>query len=277
MISGPQPPEAPDTGARLRGLYEGEGGVHAIFSAKVQDYIASRPDYPAALFENLCVAGAIRPGAVVADVGAGTGLLTQSLLAQGCEVMAVEPNDEMRAAADRLLGSHAAYRSQAGSAEALGLPDASVDLVTAAQAFHWFEPEAARHECLRVLRPQGQVLLVWNDRVLDHPLHQALDELFAALGGPKRSALSAHEERLQVPAFFGGAPTVVWKLPHRQVLSEQGLLSLVFSRSYMPQRASEGSGEVERWVRRVFDAFSTDGQLVMPYETLAILGRPLSF
>lgn len=263
-----------DTGAQLRGLYEGEGGVHGIFSSKVRDYVASRPDYPSALFDKLAEAGAIRPGAVVADVGAGTGLLTQTLLARGCEVTAVEPNDAMRAAADALLGDRAGYRSAAGSAESLPLPDHSVDLVTAAQAFHWFEPEAARRECLRVLRPQGQVLLVWNDRVLDHPLHRALDELFAGLGGQKRSALAAHEERLQVPLFFGGAAVVTWKLPHAQVLSEEGLLSLVFSRSYMPQRGSAGAGDVERWVRDVFLRFGSDGRLVMPYETLAILGRP---
>lgn len=264
-----------DTGAQLRGIYQAEGGVHAIFSSKVRDYIASRPDYPAALFGHLRDAGAVRAGAQVADVGAGTGLLTQSLLDEGCKVVAVEPNDEMRAAADRLLGSRPGYSSRPGSAEALGLPDASVDLITAAQAFHWFEPQAARRECLRVLRPGGRVLLVWNDRVLDDPLHRALDELFAALGGSKRAALSAHEERLQVPAFFGGAPTTVWKLPHHQTLSEQGLLSLVFSRSYMPQRGSPGSQEVEQGVARIFQAFAAGGAIRMPYQTLAILGRPV--
>lgn len=267
-------PASADTGAQLRGLYEGEGGVGNIFSSRVRDYVASRPDYPAALFDNLAAAGAMRTGTVVADVGAGTGLLTRSLLERGCEVVAVEPNDEMRAAADALLGAHAGYRSAPGSAEALPLPDHSADLVTAAQAFHWFEPEAARRECLRVLRPGGQVLLVWNDRVLQHPLHVALDELFAAVGGSKRAALAAHEERLQVPVFFGGAKTVSWKLPHQQVLDEQGLLSLVFSRSYMPPRGSAGAVEAEQWTRRVFAAFADHGRLVMPYETIAILGRP---
>jgi len=133
-----------DTGAQLRSLYEPEGGVTQIFSSKVTDYVASRPDYPAALFEALRVQCHLQPGATVVDVGAGTGLLTQGLLERGFQVWAIEPNAAMRAVADRSLARYSSYRSAAGSAESLPLADLAVDLITVAQAFHWFDVERAR-------------------------------------------------------------------------------------------------------------------------------------
>jgi ubiquinone/menaquinone biosynthesis C-methylase UbiE len=178
-----------DTGHQLRFLYEQEGGVRAIFSSRVADYTASRPDYPAPLFETLGSICKLSAGAVVADVGAGTGLLTLGLLQRGYQVTAIEPNASMRQAADYFLGKFPSYRSVEGYAESIPLEASSVDLITAAQAFHWFEIERARTECLRILRPEGQVALIWNDRVLDDPLHVQLDAIFAEFGGAKRAAL----------------------------------------------------------------------------------------
>src|SRR5262252_6453609 len=145
-----------DTGTQLRTLYESEGGFANVFSGKVADYVASRPNYPDALFEELKLACDLGPGSLVADVGAGTGLLTHGLLVRGYSVVAVEPNHAMREAANRLLAAFAGYRGVDGSAERIPLGDSSFDLVTAAHAFHWFAVEAARAECLRVLRPGGQ-------------------------------------------------------------------------------------------------------------------------
>ena len=127
--------DEPDTGAALRALYAPSGGVPAAFSAKVADYVASRPDYPPALFDALRKACALRNGARIADVGAGTGLLTRGWLERGYEVVAVEPNPAMRDACDRHCRAFERYRSVEGTAEAMPLAAGSVDLVTAAQAF----------------------------------------------------------------------------------------------------------------------------------------------
>jgi SAM-dependent methyltransferase len=262
-----------DTGAQLRSLYEAKGGVGEIFSSKVIDYLASRPDYPAALFEFLRVECNLHRGAMVADIGAGTGLLTQGLLAQGYSVVAVEPNAAMRAAADRLLTGIHGYRSAEGAAESIPAPASSVDLITAGQAFHWFEIETARAEFRRVLRPRGKVALVWNDRVLSDPLHVALDEIFAHYGGTKRGALVAHEERSDVPRFFGAAAPVEMAWPHEHRLNEAGVVSLVFSRSYMPERSSSPGQEACRQVRRVFEQLATGGEIIVRYTTVAMIGR----
>ncbi len=224
-----------DAANLLHGLYQPVGGVGQIFGPKVADYGASRPDYPAPLFELLRSQCGLSAGATIADVGAGTGLLTGGLLGTGASAIAVEPNAAMRGACDHALQAAPNYRSVEGCAEAMPLQDGSVDLITAAQAFHWFDVEPARSECLRVLREDGQVALIWNDRLFGDPLHVALD----------------------------------------QVLSEDGLLSLVFSRSYMPARDSEpGRRAVDR-VRDIFQALAMNNQIVVRYTTVLMLGRPL--
>ena len=263
-----------ETGAQLRSLYEPQGGVEQIFSNKVTDYAASRPDYPDALFTALRCACDLQQGSTVADIGAGTGLLTKGLLAQGYAVTAIEPSASMRAAADDALSSFAGYLSASGSAEQLPMPTSSVDLITAAQAFHWFDVKAARTEFLRVLKPQGKVALIWNDRVLSDPLHIALNGIFAQHGGEKRGAMLAHDERSEVPAFFGSSQPKELTWPHEHHLSEAALLSLVFSRSYMPAQESAAGLRACEQVREVFQRLATDGRIAVRYNTVAIIGRP---
>lgn len=263
-----------NTGSQLRSLYEQEGGVRAIFSKKAADYSASRPDYPAQLFEALSSTCALSANSVIADLGAGTGLLTQGLLQKGYHVIAVEPNAAMRKACDRFLAKFPRYRSVEGSAESIPLEASSVDLITAAQAFHWFVIEKARTECLRVLKPQGNVALIWNDRIHDDPLHVELDAIFAEFGGAKRAALAVHEDRTDVPKFFGSAIPLEFSWPHEHRLSENGFASLIFSRSYMPGRSSSAGKEVKSRVRLLFHQFATAGVLTVRYRTIAIVGRP---
>ncbi len=263
-----------DSGAQLRSLYQGEGGVTQIFSSKVTDYVASRPDYPAALFEGLSLQCDLPPEATVVDVGAGTGLLTQGLLARGYRVWAMEPNAAMRAVADHALAHWPGYRSAAASAESLPLADSSVDLITAAQAFHWFDVDRARAEFMRVLRPQGQVALIWNDRVAIDPMQLALGEILDHVGGAKRNALVKHEERGDLTRFFGARVPSELNWPHEHSLDEQGLLSLAFSRSYMPERDSATGRQACEQLRQLYRRFASDGKLVVRYNTVAIIGRP---
>ena len=263
-----------DPGAALRSLYAPEGGVRAIFSGKVADYMASRPDYPQALLDALVLRCPPVGGTTAADVGAGTGLLTRALLARGYRVSAIEPNPAMREACDVVCGAFAGYRSVEGTAESMPLAPGSIDLVTAAQAFHWFDVEAARAECLRVLTPRGIVALVWNDRVGRDPLHVALDDVFAEFGGAKRGALLAHEDRSDVPRFFGAACREELAWPHAHRLDGDALLCLALSRSYMPDRSSAAGREVASRIREIYERFQQDGRVTVRYETVAVMGRP---
>lgn len=263
-----------DPGARLRAQYAQDGGSQAVFSTKVAAYVASRPDYPPGLFDALRTLGALDADTVVADIGAGTGLLTRSLLDHAAQVIAVEPSDAMRAACDSALGSRAGYRSVQGKAEHTTLADASIDLVTAAQAFHWFDVDAAREEILRVLRPSGRVALIWNDRVRTDPLHVAMDEVFAAYGGARRGAMLAHEDRSDVPRFFAGADVRGIDLPHEHRLDREGLRALAFSRSYMPPPETDAGVQAMRDIDAIFARFESGGELRVRYRTVAFVGRP---
>ena len=144
----------------------GKGSFHPTdrFTTKVQDYALFRPRYPAELMSLLREKGTVRPNMVVADIGSGTGILTELLLREGCEVFAVEPNSAMRDKAEVLLGHLDRFHSIAARAEDTMLPDGSVDLIAIGQAFHWFELAPTRIEFLRILKPGGYLCLVWNSR-----------------------------------------------------------------------------------------------------------------
>jgi SAM-dependent methyltransferase len=269
----PAAPNLQDSGDLLRSVYGEKGGVRGVFSSKATDYAASRPDYPAALYDALRDSGALpRVPSLVADLGAGTGLFCEGLLARGHHVFAIEPNAAMRAAADARLHGYAGYQGVDGSAEATTLPDHSVDLVTAAQAFHWFEVEPTQRECLRILRPGGKVALIWNDRILSDPLQREIEAIFSEFGGATREALLTHESRRGSAQFFGGEETTRIDLPHEHELGRDGLRSLVLSRSYMPPRESEAGAQALERVDRVFDAHADSGRVTMRYRTQATVG-----
>src|SRR5262245_17011202 len=127
------------------------------FSTRVENYVKYRPGYPPAVVDLLRRECPLSDASVVVDVGSGTGILTELFLKYGHPVFAVEPNEEMRKAAERLLGDRAGFHSIVGTAEATTLPDCSVDLISAGQAFHWFDRERAHREFVRILKPGGWV------------------------------------------------------------------------------------------------------------------------
>jgi SAM-dependent methyltransferase len=256
---------------RLAAQYAQRGGLLAIFGPKVADYVASRPDYPAAMFDWLEAQGALRPGMRVADVGAGTGLLTRDLLARGATVLAVEPNDAMRAACDRLLAGTVGYVSAAGTAESIPAADDSLDLITAAQAFHWFDVPVARREFDRVLKPGAAVALMWNDRVDDDALTQDTNRVFERFGGARRAAMLGDGERREVGRFFAPHRNELWHGEHDHRLSEAGLLALAFSRSYMPAADSPERPAATEALRELFARHAVDGSVVVRYRTVCHL------
>jgi len=210
----------------------------------------------------------------VADVGSGTGLLARELLRRRYVVIAIEPNAAMRAMADALLSNCPNYCSIAASAEATSLADGSVDLVAAAQAFHWFDVAAVRREWLRILAPNGRVALIWNTRPLDDPLQQAVDDVLGEFGGVRHDALTAQQQLSTVAPFFAGAPYEQFEVPHSQPLERAGFVSLVLSRSTMPDRDTPAGRRAEQVIFSLFDRYVTNAAVTVNYRTVAFLGRP---
>src|SRR5580704_13583825 len=137
------------------------------FSDRVENYIRYRPGYPSEVVDCLKQECGLSTSDVVADMASGTGIWTRILLENGNPVFGVEPNAEMRQAGERLLAAFPKFTSVTGSAEATTLADASMDFVTAAQAAHWFDRAGARREFVRILKPGGWLVLLWNERLTD--------------------------------------------------------------------------------------------------------------
>jgi SAM-dependent methyltransferase len=222
----------------------------AGFSRSVEAYERGRPEYPAAALAPL----GLRPGLVVLDLAAGSGKLTRRLLDHGMEVIAVEPVAEMRAA---LPGE---ARVLDGTAEAIPLDDDSVDLVTVGQAFHWFDGDAALAEIHRVLRRGGRLALLWNRRVEDDPVNQALD----AIVDPHRSGAPTHRYDAWRAVFerttlFG--PLEEHVFPNEQVLDADGLADRVGSISFIASLPDVERAAVIAAVREL----AARGPVTVPY------------
>jgi hypothetical protein len=211
---------------------------------------------------------------VVADLGSGTGLSCEPYLRAGLTVIGVEPNDAMRAAGDRQLSSFAAFRSVNGTAEATTLPDASVDLVIAAQAAHWFEPRAAGNEAKRILKRPPHAALIWNDRVSHgDAFAEGYEALLVEHGGAEYARVRhRHAHHDLVSAFFGHAGYRELRFANPTALDFDTLAQRLNSASYVPKAGTPGHAPMMAALRRLFDATQRDGRLAMVYETRVFYG-----
>lgn len=243
------------------------------FSSRVEDYIRYRPSYPAdtvRLLEREC---GLRAGSRVADIGSGTGLLAQLFLHLGCEVFGVEPNSEMRRAGERLLANEPRFHSLDGRAEASGLPDGSVDFVTAGQSFHWFDLAAARAEFVRILRPAGWVVLVWNERLV---VGRFLEQYEALLDRYAPDYARVDHRRLDstvMDEFFGSGRWRLAAFPNEQRFDLEGVLGRLHSSSYAPPAGSPDYPSINEGIARAFTECQQDGQVAFLYETKVYYGR----
>jgi ubiquinone/menaquinone biosynthesis C-methylase UbiE len=145
------------------------------FSTRAQNYVRYRPGYPPEVIYLLKAECGLTANSMVADVAFGTGIFTRLLLENGNRVIGVEPNPEMRRAGEEFLAQYQRFTSVSGTAEATTLSGESVDIVTVAQAAHWFDPKKAKDEFVRILKPGGWVVLIWNDRRVDSSDFQRQD------------------------------------------------------------------------------------------------------
>jgi SAM-dependent methyltransferase len=245
------------------------------FSNRVEDYIRYRPTYPRAvvgLLEDEC--GLTRES-VVADVGSGTGILSELFLREGIRVYGVEPNREMREAGERLLSAYGNFVSVDGRAEATTLADASVDFVTAGQAFHWFDPRAARGEFRRVLRDGGWAVLVWNSRRTEGtPLLAEYERLLLEYGTDYEEVSSKWAEGESISALFGAGEVRTKTFDNEQVLDFDGLKGRLASASYAPTPDHPNHGPLMRELAALFERHQRGGRVVVEYDTKVFYGRP---
>jgi SAM-dependent methyltransferase len=245
------------------------------FSNRVEDYIRWRPSYPPQVIELLRDACGMTPDWTVADIGSGPGNLTRLFLENGNVVIGVEPNAAMRAAGERLLAGYPRFTSVDGTAEATGLPDGSVDLTVAGQAFHWFDVAGARREFRRILREPPWVALVWNERRLEGtPFLVAYEALLHRFGTDYAAVQHrSGQDPAALTAFFGTDRYRVASFPYAQRFDYAGLEGRLLSSSYAPAAGQPGHEEMLRELRRIFDETNGDGQVAFDYDTKVFYGQ----
>jgi SAM-dependent methyltransferase len=242
------------------------------FSDCVADYVRYRPSYPSEVLTVLRTVCGLRPSHVIADIGSGTGLLSELFLKYGNCVFGVEPNPEMRQGGEEYLQSYPRFTSVNGSAEATTLANASVDFVTAGQAFHWFEPEKTRAEFRRILRPQGWVVAVWNFREKETPLAKDYEDILLKYGTDYTRVRESYPKGHDMKAFFLGGEFSERTLPNVRLLGWDELAGLLRSASYMPQEGHASFPPMMDALRELFLRHQQDSRVSINYTTHIYFG-----
>lgn len=243
------------------------------FSNRVENYIRYRPGYPQQVLEVLENDCQLTPASVVADVASGTGIFTRMLLDHGNKAYGVEPNREMREAAERLLANYPNFTSIAGTAEDTTLPDQCVDFATAAQAAHWFDLPRSRREFARILKPGGWAVLLWNERSTDTtPFLRAYEQLLNTYGTDYHEV--RHENTTaNIDLFFKPASFEERVFEMQQNFNYPELEGRLLSSSYAPLEGSDNYAPMLTELRCTFDAHQINGRISMEYRTRMYHGR----
>jgi len=243
------------------------------FSDRVENYTKYRPHYPEEIIPFLKSETGLLPSSIIADIGSGTGISAELFLKNGNTVYGIEPNKEMREAAEKLLRPYLQFHSAAAVAEATTLQDDSIDYIVAAQAFHWFDPEKARVEFTRILRNNGWVILLWNERQLDAtPFLIAYEKLLHEFG-TDYSAVSEYSKRDTIPILFQENGFLLEEFTHRQSFDYQGLEGRLLSSSYTPAAGNPKFELMLSALRTIFDEHNSNGKVDLLYTTKIYYGH----
>ncbi len=243
------------------------------FSSRVENYIRYRPGYPPQVLEVLKTDCRLTSSSIIADIACGTGIFTRILLDHGNKVFGVEPNREMREAAERLLANDPNFTSVAGTAEETTLPARTVDFATAAQAAHWFDLPRARREFARILKPGGWAVLVWNERSTDTtPFLRDYEQLLMTYGIDYQQV--RHENTTDnIDSFFKPSPFHQRVFAMQQNFDYMELEGRLLSSSYAPLADDPSYAPMLTELRHIFDAYQVSGRIPMEYRTRMYYGQ----
>jgi len=245
------------------------------FSSRVENYVKYRPDYPVDIVQFLERECGVTADSIIADVGSGTGKLSKIFLANGNIVYGIEPNAGMRAAGERILSQYSGFKSVDGTAEDTKLPTSSVDLLTAGQAFHWFDPLRAKVEAARVVKDGGWAALIWNDRKLEStPFLEDYEALLLKYGTDYQDV--RHDKAAAaIEQFYAPEIAKLKVFPNQQMFDFDGFRGRVLSSSYTPEPHHPTFEAMINELEIIFDRHQDDGRVVFDYDTKVFYARVL--
>jgi SAM-dependent methyltransferase len=244
------------------------------FSGRIESYRLHRPGYPPAIVDLLVREGGLSSTSVIGDIAAGTGLLTEIFLARGLNVIAVEPNRQMREACAKLTAQYWQLKCVNGTAEDTGLSDHSVDLVTVGQAMHWFDLKRTRSEFVRILKDDGWCAVIYNNRrITGDAFHEGYERILVEFGNDYEAVKHSHLTEDRLAAFFTPNAMRSASFEHSQQLMLEALMGRVLSSSYMPHPGQPRYDEMSRATADLFAANETGGHVRMEYDCVVCYGQ----
>lgn len=244
------------------------GDSKTRFGGRGQVYAKYRPKYPPEILKILQSNANLNESHVIADIGSGTGILSEIFLKNKNQVYGVEPNDDMRKMAEDYLSTYPKFVSVKGSAEETNLKNASIDLISVGQALHWFDLSRCRLEFLRILREEGWTCVVYNER-------SSSDEVTVEYGKivQKHANKSIPMNEYVPPTELMGSSYAKFYLPNEQCLDLDGLIGRAVSASYAPNYDEEGFSSLRYDLKELFDRRQEDGRITLRYDTRLFLGK----
>lgn len=244
------------------------------FTTRAETYAKHRPAYPPDVINTLEAECGLTSTSLVADIASGTGIFTDLLLKRGCRVIAVEPNEAMRRTAEANLKDYPNSTTIDATAEHTTLDDASVDIITVAQAFHWFEVEPTRREFERILKPDAYVALIWNIRRMHgNAFLEAFERLLQTFGTDYREVSSRTDERRITELFGSDARFTKRTFDYHQTHDLEGLRGRVRSMSFIPEETDARYDAMMRELEVIFNRYQTGGSVNIEYDTQLYYGR----
>ncbi|CAL1519241.1 class I SAM-dependent methyltransferase [Chitinophaga sp. MM2321] len=243
------------------------------FSTRVDNYVKYRPHYPAAVIPYLAKEAGLSRQSVVADIGAGTGISAQPFLDNGNKVFAVEPNLEMREMSEKLLQRYHNFTAITGTAERTTLPDASIDLIVAGTAFHWFDQEAARTEFHRIARKDAYVVLMWNVRRSELAFEKEYEKLLHQYGNDYKDMQHRNVGASTLSSFFTPGTFREASFQNAQNFDFPALKGRMLSSSYIPEKDHPSYIPMIKALEDLFGKYQEQGMIKFHYETRVYLGQ----
>lgn len=244
------------------------------FTGKAAAYTKGRPLYARAALDFLKERG-VNETARIADIGAGTGIFSKQLAENGAIVYAVEPNDDMRQAASEYLKGMPNARCIDGSAENTALPDRSVDFISAAQAFHWFDKAAFRKECNRISVPNGKIILIWNVEIFGSDFFRDYGEILKRL---TTNDMPETDKKDPYDSFFKQAEAFLTdfkrvEFDNTLYMDEDTFLCKSLSSSASPKKDDSRYEPFVRDMKELFARYRENGVLTYPHKTVLYIGE----